>query len=120
MSSDSKALQEGVTGTCQTSDSSDYMVTVSGYTTVSSESDMASYVGATGPLSVCLDASTWSSYTGGILKVCGSSVDHCVQAVGVDTGSDGYWKGACCVCAWLCVAPIFCKIRSLAAACGIF
>ena len=51
---------------------------------------MASYMQTTGPLSVCVDANNWNSYTGGILSVCGTSVDHCVQAVGVDTSS--YWK----------------------------
>jgi len=53
---------------------------------------MASYVQSTGPLSVCLDANTWNSYTGGIMSVCGQSVDHCVQAVGVDASTGGYWK----------------------------
>ena len=52
---------------------------------------MATYVSETGPLSICVDAETWSSYTGGVMSVCGNSVDHCVQAVGVDTAS-GYWK----------------------------
>mmetsp|Transcript_9761 Transcript_9761/g.19804 ORF Transcript_9761/g.19804 Transcript_9761/m.19804 type:complete len:159 (-) Transcript_9761:213-689(-) len=82
----------GNSGTCK-SDSSKAAATLSGYTTVSGEDNMASYVQSTGPLSVCLDASTWSSYTGGVMKVCGSSVDHCVQAVGVlpDTAG-GYWK----------------------------
>mmetsp|Transcript_36638 Transcript_36638/g.72578 ORF Transcript_36638/g.72578 Transcript_36638/m.72578 type:complete len:331 (+) Transcript_36638:64-1056(+) len=84
----------GVTGSCA-SDSSKFVVKSTGYTTVSSsasgESSMASYVGATGPLSVCVDAETWSSYTGGILSKCGTSVDHCVQAVGIDTAA-GYWK----------------------------
>ncbi|RYG63030.1 hypothetical protein EON64_16745 [archaeon] len=28
----------------------------------------------------------------GIMTVCGQSVDHCVQAVGVDASTDGYWK----------------------------
>ena len=51
---------------------------------------MASYVQSTGPLSVCVDANNWNSYTGGIMSVCGTSVDHCVQAVGVDASS--YWK----------------------------
>lgn len=84
----------GVTGACN-ADSSKYVVKTTGYTTVSSsakgESDMASYVSKTGPLSVCVDASRWSSYSGGILSTCGSSVDHCVQAVGIDE-SNGYWK----------------------------
>ena len=85
----------GVTGTCQ-SDSSKYVVKTKGYTNVASgakdESTMAAYVQSTGPLSICVDASSWSSYTGGILSTCGNSVDHCVQAVGLDTkASTPYW-----------------------------
>jgi C1A family cysteine protease len=84
----------GVTGTCE-ADSSKFVVKTTGYTTVSSsasgESSMATYVGSTGPLSICVDANSWSSYTGGIMSTCGQSVDHCVQAVGIDTGA-GYWK----------------------------
>lgn len=81
---------QGVTGTCKVN-TAQAVVTVSGYKTINGESQMASYVQSTGPLSVCLDASSWNSYTGGIMSVCGKSVDHCVQAVGVDT-SAGYWK----------------------------
>ena len=53
---------------------------------------MIDYVLGTGPLSVCLDASTWSSYTSGIVTAaaCGTDVDHCVQAVGLNE-DDGYW-----------------------------
>jgi len=79
----------GVTGSCSV-DTSSFAVTVSGYTTINGESSMAAYVQSTGPLSVCVDASSWNSYTGGIMSSCGTSVDHCVQAVGVDTSS--YWK----------------------------
>ena len=82
---------QGTTGTCK-ADSSKFVITVSGYTTVNGESSMASYVQKTGPLSVCLDASSWNSYTGGIMTKCGQSVDHCVQAVGVDASTGGYWK----------------------------
>jgi cathepsin F/cysteine peptidase B len=81
----------GTTGTCHAS-SSQYVVTVTGYYTVSGESNMAAWVQQHGPLSVCLDASSWNSYTGGIMKSCGKQVDHCVQAVGVDASSSGYWK----------------------------
>jgi len=35
-----------------------------------------------GPVSVCVDASSWSSYRGGILTSCGDVMDHCVQLVG--------------------------------------
>lgn len=81
----------GITGQCKV-DTSAYAVKVTGYHTVKGESSMASYVQSTGPLSVCLDASNWNTYTGGILSKCGKSVDHCVQAVGVDASSRGYWK----------------------------
>ena len=81
----------GKTGTCNV-DTSKGVVKVGGYTTISGESAMASYVQTTGPLSVCLDASSWNSYTGGIMTSCGTSVDHCVQAVGVDASTGGYWK----------------------------
>lgn len=81
----------GTTGSCKV-DTSKAVVGITGYTTVNGESNMASYVQQHGPLSVCLDASSWNSYTGGIMSTCGKSVDHCVQAVGVDTGSTGYWK----------------------------
>eukprot|EP01038_Epipyxis_sp_PR26KG_P010130 gene10130-13628_t len=82
---------QGVTGTCKAT-ASKYVVSVTGYTTVSGESNMATYVQSKGPLSVCLDASSWNSYKGGIMTTCGKSVDHCVQAVGVDASSSGYWK----------------------------
>ena len=81
----------GNTGSCK-ADESKFAAKHEGYTTVSGENNMASYVQSTGPLSVCLDASTWNSYSGGVMKVCGNSVDHCVQAVGVMTGAGGYWK----------------------------
>ena len=77
----------GTTGSCKRS--FDTVVSITGYETVNGESSMASYVGSTGPLSVCLDANLFNSYTSGIMRVCGNSVDHCVQAVGVDTSS--YW-----------------------------
>ena len=81
----------GVTGTCKAT-ASKYVLTVTSYSTLSSESSMASYVQTNGPLSVCLDANNFNSYKGGIMSVCGNSVDHCVQAVGVDASTGGYWK----------------------------
>ena len=60
------------------------------------EADMLAHVLSTGPLSVCLDASSWSSYSSGVLTTCGDSVDHCVQLVGYNDNSDksqvsDYW-----------------------------
>lgn len=82
---------QGVTGRCA-SVASSFVIGVTSFYTIKGESAMATYVQNTGPLSVCVDASTWNSYTGGIMKSCGKRVDHCVQAVGVDASSSGYWK----------------------------
>ena len=88
---------QGITGTCK-STASKYVAGLTSFTTITGatvsdiETNMAAYVQTTGPLSVCLDANTWNSYTGGIMTVCGQSVDHCVQAVGVDASTGGYWK----------------------------
>lgn len=85
----------GTTGSCY-SDSTKNVITISKYSAISgsnsveTENLMKSYVLSTGPLSVCLDASNWSSYTSGILSSCGTVVDHCVQVTGVDTNSN-YW-----------------------------
>jgi len=76
------ASHSGVSHRC-TDDASKVAATQSGFTTIQGEDNMASYVTSTGPLSICADASTWSSYTGGIMKVCGKQIDHCIQAVGV-------------------------------------
>ena len=85
----SAAANYGITGSCSSS-SSGFKVKVNDYYTLSGESSMASYMGSTGPISVCLDASSWNSYTGGVMSSCGTSVDHCVQAVGLNSAS-GYW-----------------------------
>jgi Pyruvate/2-oxoacid:ferredoxin oxidoreductase delta subunit len=47
----------------------------------------------TGPVSVCVSAETWQTYTGGVMMTCGTgSVDHCVQAVGYNSdASTPYW-----------------------------
>jgi len=52
---------------------------------------IASY--AQGPLSICVDASSWQNYNGGILKRnCGTALDHCVQLVGWGNQSGtAYW-----------------------------
>jgi len=48
---------------------------------------------STGPLSVCVAAESWQTYTSGVLKSCPGSVDHCVQAVGynIPTSGESYW-----------------------------
>jgi C1A family cysteine protease len=56
-----------------------------------SEPTMLSYIQQTGPLSICVDASTWSSYTGGVITCssCGQQLDHCVQLTGYDANVSG-------------------------------
>jgi len=83
---------EGDSGNCA-SDKSKFVLTVKDYATIKTESDMAAHVKSTGPVSIAIDASTWSTYTGGIMDTCGTSINHAVQAVGVDdSSSGGYWK----------------------------
>jgi len=87
------------TRACIAADAADPVIAVQNFYTIKAgtngkkgvESAMAKYVGSTGPLSICVDASAWQTYTGGVLKHCGTSIDHCVQAVGIDTGN-GVWK----------------------------
>lgn len=80
----------GITGQCA-ADPSKFVLGVTSYTTVVGEPAMAAYVQQTGPLSVCLDASQFNSYTSGILSVCTQNTNHCVQASGVDVAG-GFWK----------------------------
>lgn len=87
-----KTTYEGKTGECTVNERLDVM-TLTSYTQIRGESNMAAYVQSTGPLSVCVAAEVWNSYRGGIMTSCPGGVDHCVQAVGVDTSTkDGYWK----------------------------
>lgn len=53
---------------------------------------------AEGPVSICVNAATWSDYTGGVLSSTGcggygfDDLDHCVQLVGYNsTASSPYW-----------------------------
>ena len=58
-----------------------------------SESEMATAVATIGPLSIAVDASTWQTYSGGIMTNCASTqVDHGVLIVGYDLSySTPYW-----------------------------
>jgi len=40
-----------------------------------------------GPLSICVDASSWQFYNGGVISSCGTQVDHCVLLTGFSTQS---------------------------------
>jgi len=49
------------------------------------ENAMQQFLYSNSPLSVCVDAESWQTYTGGVVTVddnCGNQIDHCVQATG--------------------------------------
>lgn len=52
---------EGITGDCEVNTRQD-VVTLTGYTTIKGETNMANYVQSTGPLSVCVAAEVWNTY----------------------------------------------------------
>jgi cathepsin F len=67
------------------------VLTINGWQYVGkgNEQKMKAYVGATGPLSVCVNAA-WKGYKSGVMTGCPSKgIDHCVQIVGYGTN---YWK----------------------------
>lgn len=81
-------------GQCHIS-SSKFAAKVTNYTIVAAknESGMKSYLGSTGPLSVCVAAHTWHGYKSGVMTSCDNKTDHCVQLVGYgDENSTSYWK----------------------------
>jgi len=52
------------------------------------ETQMQSAVANIAPLSICVDASSWQFYSGGVISSgCGQQLDHCVQATGYTMGS---------------------------------
>lgn len=60
------------------------------------ESDIMPQLAKHGPLAICVNAQSWNSYNGGIVKDCPgkyNDIDHCVQLVGYDNEhSTPYWK----------------------------
>lgn len=79
----------GKTGVCKF-DASKVAVKITGYTPVATgESNLQAALN-NGPVSVCLAAESFQTYTSGILKTCLGQVDHCVQAVGYDS-TNNYW-----------------------------
>lgn len=60
-------------------------ISISGFHRLKDEQSMINYVLSKGPLSICLDATHWNTYVGGVLTYCPSAVvNHCVQVVGID------------------------------------
>lgn len=79
---------------CSLSSSMPIAGTISGHHDLPhSESQMAAWCSTGGPMSIGVDATSWQTYTGGILSSCVSQqVDHGVLAVGFDlTYSTPYW-----------------------------
>mmetsp|Transcript_10899 Transcript_10899/g.10520 ORF Transcript_10899/g.10520 Transcript_10899/m.10520 type:complete len:417 (-) Transcript_10899:76-1326(-) len=70
----------------------DYKVTLTNFYEMKDETSMADHILSTGPLSICIDGSTWQTYTSGIMSGvgCGREINHCVQIVGVNK-DEGYW-----------------------------
>jgi len=56
------------------------------------EQTMATFLAGNSPMSIIVDASSWSSYSSGVLMAsqCGHNLDHAVQAVGYDL-TGGFW-----------------------------
>jgi len=46
------------------------------------EGYMQSWTYSNGPPSICVDASTWQYYGGGVIQNCPTQLDHCVQLTG--------------------------------------
>jgi len=84
----------GESGSCNFQ-SSDVVCTVTGYNSIDGETGLYQQTSSSsgGPVSVCVDASSWQNYNGGVLSSCGTSVDHCVQLVGYSNygNSGAYW-----------------------------
>jgi len=89
----------GVDGQCQFK-KSEVVATISSYKAATSfydEKTLQSNLVAWGPLSVCVDASSWQDYQSGVMThwECAfiNLLDHCVQLVGYNTSSSTpYWK----------------------------
>jgi len=87
---------DGDDGTCQYNQQ-DVVVTISGFkyaTTSGNETQMQLASLQHGPLSICVDASTWQYYESGVIKSgCGDTLDHCVQIVGWSSTAQNipYW-----------------------------
>jgi len=83
----------GQSGQCQFAASS-VVTNVANSQSISGETGMYQQLSTAGPLSVCVDASSWQNYQGGVLTQCTNNVDHCVQATGYNSyGQSGaYWN----------------------------
>jgi len=85
----------GSAGSCQFPQGS-VVTNVANYNSISGETGEYSQLSSAsgGPVSICVDASSWQNYQGGVLTSCGNSVDHCVQLTGYYNygSSNAYWN----------------------------
>jgi len=80
----------GNTGSCRTPDASKFAEKIRGFTSIpKGETNLLTALDK-GPASVCLGASTWNTYTGGVMRSCPGPVDHCVQAVGYNPTTNAW------------------------------
>jgi len=84
------AGQSGQAGTCAASGSGPGKTSGSQDVADGDENALQSFLQNNGPPSVCVDASSWQSYSGGVLTDCGQQIDHAVQAVGLDDTANAY------------------------------
>jgi C1A family cysteine protease len=80
-------------GKCEATQPKVASITAWKYATSSkNETELQLSLAQIAPISICVDASSWSSYVSGILSKCGKTLDHCVQLVGwgVENGTP-YW-----------------------------
>ena len=78
---------DGKTGRCKSETSA---IKIKGYTSVKKGEKNLKTALNHGPVSICVAADSFQSYSGGILKSCPGRIDHCVQAVGYSTEGN-YW-----------------------------
>lgn len=59
---------------------------------LTTEADMSNYLCNTGAFAVAVDASSWQTYTGGIMSAssCGTRLDHAVTMIGMDASKDAW------------------------------
>jgi C1A family cysteine protease len=84
----------GITGRCKTTLIKQHVATISGHVDLpQDETQMATWIYTNGPLAVAVDALTWQTYAGGIMRDCpAGQLDHGVLAVGFDdTHTPPYW-----------------------------
>jgi len=96
----------GDTGTCQLPTNPQFVINVLNYSYATppcsddcnsqNETKLQESLVTQGPISICVNAEPWQTYTGGVLSSgcahSSSDLDHCVQLVGYDTSSKPhYW-----------------------------